>query len=176
MKYRLFFLSIVLLFLSAGLAFAQIYKWVDENGVTHYSDSSPQEISESENEENSMPVTPSAPSPPRRNSESAAGTTDLEEATNIIEAITEEQEESTAGNRPIVELYVTSWCGYCKKAKAFLRARGVAFTEYDVEKDLEAARRMRRLTPSRSVPFAVINGRQIQGFSEAAYASALNNL
>ena len=42
---------------------------------------------------------------------------------------------------PQVELYVTSWCPYCKQAENFFRAQGLPFTVYDVEKDSAAARR-----------------------------------
>lgn len=76
-----------------------------------------------------------------------------------------------AGHR--VELYSTSWCPYCKKARDFFRAKGISFTEYDVEKDKDAARRMQQLDGRGSVPFAVIDGRGIHGFSEAAYEKAL---
>lgn len=38
-----------------------------------------------------------------------------------------------------VEIYTTSWCRYCRDAKRYFRSRGVAFKEYDVEKDPKAA-------------------------------------
>jgi glutaredoxin len=34
-----------------------------------------------------------------------------------------------------VVLYSASWCGYCKKARAFFKQRNVPFQERDVEKD-----------------------------------------
>jgi glutaredoxin 3 len=36
---------------------------------------------------------------------------------------------------PSVEIYTKSWCGFCQAAKRLLTQKGVAFTEYDVEKD-----------------------------------------
>jgi mycoredoxin len=78
-----------------------------------------------------------------------------------------------AGHR--VELYSTSWCPYCKKARDFFRAKGISVTEYDVEKDREAARRMQQLDGGGGVPFAVIDGRAVRGFSEAAYEKALED-
>jgi glutaredoxin len=74
---------------------------------------------------------------------------------------------------PRVELFTTSWCGYCKKAKAYLRSRGVPFTEYDVEQDSVAARRFRILNPRGGVPVVLIGNRQINGFDTAAYEAAL---
>ncbi len=74
---------------------------------------------------------------------------------------------------PKVEIYVTSWCGYCKKAKSFFAARKIPFTIYDIEKDDAAARRMARINPRGGVPVTVINGQVFRGFSEEVYASAL---
>ncbi len=34
---------------------------------------------------------------------------------------------------PPVTIYTTSWCPYCRSAKALLSKKGVAFTEIDVE-------------------------------------------
>ena len=76
--------------------------------------------------------------------------------------------------RQQVELYVTSWCPYCRKAEDFFRSRGIPYKSYDIEKDQQAAARKYQLDPKRSgVPFAVINGYAIHGFSPEAYAEAL---
>lgn len=75
---------------------------------------------------------------------------------------------------PKVELYITSWCPYCRKAMDFFQARGIPFVAYDIEKDENAALKKNRLDSRRGVPFAVINGKQIHGFSEEAYLKALN--
>jgi glutaredoxin-like YruB-family protein len=72
-----------------------------------------------------------------------------------------------------VEIYETSWCGYCKKAKKFFRSRGIKFKAYDIEKDEGAARRMMTLSKRRAVPLVVINGQTIQGYSKQAYEQAL---
>lgn len=44
-----------------------------------------------------------------------------------------------AQNNGGVVVYSTSWCGYCRKAKAWLTKKGIAFTERDIEKDPGAA-------------------------------------
>lgn len=43
-SYNVFFTFFVSLMLSSGSVFAAFYKWVDENGNTHYSDVAPKEI------------------------------------------------------------------------------------------------------------------------------------
>ena len=74
---------------------------------------------------------------------------------------------------PQVEIYVTSWCPYCKKAENFFRTQGNPFTSYDIEKDSAAARRKEDLDRSGGVPLVIINGQKIHGFSENAYREAL---
>ena len=73
-----------------------------------------------------------------------------------------------------VELYVTSWCPYCKQAKDFFRSKGIKIKVYDIEKDKKAAARKKKLDGrGKGVPFAVINGKYISGFSPAQYSKAL---
>jgi glutaredoxin len=74
---------------------------------------------------------------------------------------------------PKVELYTTSWCPYCEKARDFFRSRGISFTEYDIEKDQNAAARKDKLDKKKGVPFVIINGRGMHGWSEAGYEQAL---
>ncbi|MDO9424918.1 MAG: glutaredoxin domain-containing protein [Methylobacter sp.] len=75
---------------------------------------------------------------------------------------------------PQVDLYVTNWCPYCKKAITFLQKNNIAFNTYDIEQDIDAATRKKTLDPGYSgIPLAVINGAVIRGFSDAAYQQAL---
>jgi len=74
---------------------------------------------------------------------------------------------------PKVELYTTSWCPYCENARDFFRSRGIPFTEYDIEKDSAAAARKNKLDKKNGVPFVVINGRGLHGWSAAGYEQAL---
>ncbi len=73
-----------------------------------------------------------------------------------------------------VEIYVTRWCPYCKKAINFLQSTGIPFAAYDIEKDAAAARRKNQLDSQKGVPFAIINGQPIHGFSEKNYLKALS--
>jgi len=41
---------------------------------------------------------------------------------------------------PRVVMYVTDWCGYCRKAREYFVANNIEFTEYDIEKDRKAKR------------------------------------
>ncbi len=62
-----------------------------------------------------------------------------------------------------VELYGTRGCPYTAELREELRWRGVEFTEYDVETDSEARRRMLELTGGiRTVPVLVEDGRVVE--------------
>jgi glutaredoxin len=70
-------------------------------------------------------------------------------------------------------LYTTPWCGYCKKARAFLSAQGVPYHEHDIDSDPQAAQRHRLLNPKGSVPVLDLEGVVVIGFGDESYASAL---
>jgi glutaredoxin-like YruB-family protein len=71
-----------------------------------------------------------------------------------------------------VVIYSTDWCGYCRKAKAFFREQGIAYVDYDIEKDAEARREFERLE-GRGVPLIVIGNEVIRGYDEQAILPAL---
>ena len=72
-----------------------------------------------------------------------------------------------------VELFITSWCPYCKQAAEFFRSRGISFKSYDIEKNKSAAQRKKKLDPRSGVPFAVVNGHYIHGYAPEKYQKAL---
>lgn len=72
-----------------------------------------------------------------------------------------------------VVIYTTSWCGYCRQAKAWMSANGVPYDERDIETSSEDARAMRRLNPRGSVPTFDIGGNTMVGFSEAAFIASV---
>lgn len=74
---------------------------------------------------------------------------------------------------PKVDLYLTDWCPSCKRAKAYLQANRIPFTEYDVDRNATAEKRWRQLNPAHTIPTAVIGGTKIVGFNQAAYETAL---
>lgn len=37
-------------------------------------------------------------------------------------------------------MYSTTWCGYCKRLKTALKAKGIGYTEVDIELEPEAAK------------------------------------
>lgn len=72
---------------------------------------------------------------------------------------------------PEVVLYSTDWCGYCKEARLYFKAKQVAFIEKDIEKETLAAQEYRRYGGN-GVPFIRINNRNMQGFSAKVFKGA----
>jgi glutaredoxin len=73
----------------------------------------------------------------------------------------------------MVEIYIADWCPYCAQAIKFLKANNIQYVAYNIEKDSRAAERKKELSGRKGVPFAIINGKKIYGFSEETYSRAL---
>ncbi|MGP6458673.1 glutaredoxin family protein [Pseudomonas parakoreensis] len=71
-----------------------------------------------------------------------------------------------------VVLYATDWCGYCKQTKRFLDSKGIAFREFDIEKDAEARKAYEALG-GRGIPLIDVNGTLIRGFDPDEILAAL---
>ena len=63
-----------------------------------------------------------------------------------------------------VLLFSTSTCSWCRRAKRYLKERGVPFKEIDIERDTYAGRDIVRKTGQRGVPVIKIGSRWIVGF------------
>lgn len=167
-----YLLVVIVILLSCSVSWAtDIYKWEDEDGVVHYTDRPPGDISEWED----VGEATTEYNRQYENNEPQRPAFDTQAITELLNELNDETEDVEEEIQPSVELYTTSWCSYCKKAKAYFRSKGIAFTEYNIEKDKAAQQRLRSLSKSSTVPFAVINGQQIRGYSTSAYERALNN-
>ena len=101
----------LLMMLTTGSAFAEIYKWTDPSGRVHYGE--------------------------RPEQGQSADTLELE-TTQVGSVPVGQPGEKTAAK---VVMYATSWCPYCRKARTYFRENRIAYTEYDIEKDRSAKRR-----------------------------------
>ncbi|MFT6408895.1 MAG: glutaredoxin [Arenicella sp.] len=115
---------------------AQIYKWQDADGKTHFGDQPPanQEVNKIK-----------APAIPDKTSVSALN-----------------------ADKPEIVIYTTSWCGFCKKAKAYFSANKMPFKEYDIEKDRFAKRQYDRIG-GKGVPVILVGDQRLNGFSEKRF-------
>jgi glutaredoxin-like YruB-family protein len=72
-----------------------------------------------------------------------------------------------------VVLYSTPTCGYCNKAKDYLRSKRVPFQEYNVAQDMRRADEMVKKSGQMGVPVLDVNGKIIIGFNQPEIDKAL---
>lgn len=143
-------LLLVLALVAAGTAAAQgIYRWTDAQGKVHYSSEPPPGVRAGEVRA-------------RINSYSAPV------EVNTAPAVPRTQAAATG---PVV-MYATSWCSYCAKARAYFGRKGIAYTEYDVEKSPTANAEFKRLG-GRGVPLILVGREKMNGFSERGFDALL---
>ena len=65
-----------------------------------------------------------------------------------------------------VTLYTTDPCGFCRQAKALLKARGVDYREVNLAKDPDGRADLVALTGQMTFPQVVVGERSIGGFRE----------
>jgi len=65
-----------------------------------------------------------------------------------------------------IRVYTTRWCGYCVRAKALLRDRGLEFEEIMLDGDPAFRQKLHDLTGGWTVPQILVNGRPIGGYTE----------
>ncbi|GFO54019.1 NrdH-like redox domain-containing protein [Geomonas sp. Red276] len=157
------------------VAQGEMYKWVDDNGVVTFKDYPPPASKKkkrkvktySDSDFDPAPAHAPAPAP-----QPPASAHPVQAAAPVRKL----SPTPAASHRftGTVEMYVTSWCGYCKKARRYLDSKGIPYVAYDVEKDSAAAQRHRELG-GRGVPLIVIGSKTLSGFSEQAIDYYLEN-
>jgi glutaredoxin len=103
---------------------------------------------------------------------SASGSDTASQAAGAAAALTK------PSTRPLVIIYGASWCGACHDAARYLRKKGVAYVEKDIEKEPEAAREMQQKLASRglrggSIPVIDVRGKVMVGFDPEQIDAAL---
>ena len=63
-----------------------------------------------------------------------------------------------------VVMYSTSWCGYCRAARAWLSGQGITYVDHDVEREPAAHARHVALSPGGGVPVFEVDGTVAHGF------------
>jgi glutaredoxin len=128
---------IALCLLACVCAQADIYRWTDAHGRIHYSDKAP---ADRQAQQVKTPIN------------SISGP-----------AVVSQTHAPAAGARATVRIYTAAWCGYCKRAKAHLSARGVPYQEIDVE-TTDSGRREFAQLGGRGVPVILVGDRRMDGF------------
>ena len=134
--YRALIAIVVAVCLLVPVAYAQIYKWVDESGKVHFSDKKPDEgLSEQ-----------------------------VEVQVNSIDTISISASDFLERReRRKVVMYSAAWCGYCKKARRYFQQQGIPFKEYDIEESRKGQRDYAKLNGT-GVPIIFVGQKRMQGF------------
>ena len=167
---KILLLAFSLVFLASNLAIGATYEWIDEKGILHIQDRPPKKITPAMKLKKSRSIKSRVQDSTDDASTDKSTSVDEPYDGSILFKLAEKESKKFSSK---VELYVTSWCGYCKKAEAYFRSNGIAYKKFDIEKDQAAARRKKRLHNGEGVPLAVVNGTAILGYSPAAYERAL---
>lgn len=77
-------------------------------------------------------------------------------------------------NQPIVKVYSTTWCGFCKQAMAYFDSINVKYKDINVEEDRKAAEEMVEKTGQMGVPVIEIGDTVIVGYDRPRIDSALS--
>ena len=78
---------------------------------------------------------------------------------------------------PEIEIYTWQFCPFCIRAKALLSQKGVKYTEYSIDGDQDARRKMSdRAGGARTVPQIFIDGKSIGGCDELYELERKNKL
>lgn len=69
-------------------------------------------------------------------------------------------------SQPSITVYTRPWCGYCRRAKQLLQAKGLAFTEIDIGDDERLREAVLARSGSSTVPQIFIGEQSIGGCDE----------
>lgn len=147
-RYQIVFIFFFMFLMQAS--HAQIYKWEDANGKTHFGDKKPA----------------------NKKSENIQLKINTYQSVTIDTAIFNGVKKSYTGQN--VTIYSAVWCGICTKAKKYFNKNNIAFTEYDIDKDKAAKRRHKEMGAT-GVPVIFIGGRRMNGFSAATFERLYKN-
>jgi glutaredoxin len=151
MKRLAFLLTLVLLSVSAWSSPQTLYKVVGPDGKVTYSDRPPADGRI--DKKMSVESLPSTPVPPP--------------SSTYLEWLKTRPALAPAASDEVV-LYAAAWCGYCRQARAYLRAKGIAYRDVDIETDA-GRHAFSAQGGGKGIPFMVRGKAQLRGFSAAGY-------
>jgi glutaredoxin len=151
-------LLFVSLSVSSPAIAGEFYKWKDKDGNVFFSDTPPggvnaEVIPLKEEPSSNFKTTPKVNSPQPK-----SGITEVKRPYSSIKVI----------------MYITSWCGYCRKAREYLQSLRVNLVEYDIERDPSKEKEMlSKSGGSKGVPLIDVEGIIIRGYSQSAIKDAV---
>lgn len=114
------------------------------------------------------PARPAAVAPP----EPQASEDELA-ARNRMNALYQAMALEQARRQVPITMYIATWCRACSAARAWLRAKRIAYREVDVDAGPASAAELEARNPRRSIPTIDIDGQILVGFSPGAIERAI---
>ena len=65
-----------------------------------------------------------------------------------------------------VQIYTTTWCGYCVRAKHLLEDKGIEYEEINLDDDPSFRQKLHDLTGNWTVPQILVDGEPVGGYTE----------
>jgi glutaredoxin len=165
-----FSIYIALIFMVSVLipeAWGQIYQYTDKNGNVVFSDKPPASENAKKKQLKEDGVYWS------NKSESDYPT--YKDSKDVASTPSREDERNRDYSRVTVVMYMTDWCGYCKKASQYIRSTGAGLIEHNIDRDQSKKDEMKKKSGgSTAVPLIDIDGTIIRGFSQTAIKAALD--
>ncbi|MBS1198174.1 MAG: glutaredoxin-like protein YruB [Proteobacteria bacterium] len=149
---KLFLLALLLL-ASLQLQAGTVYKSVGPDGRPIYSDQEPpKKVRVQVLSFEDAPATPLPPELQRYRDELQKRSSQVVKVDDSKQAV----------------LFSAQWCGYCRKAKAYLASKGIAYKEYDIDTE-DGMRAMVSVGGGKGVPVLLWKGQRQGGFSPEGY-------
>jgi glutaredoxin len=139
-------LASVILLTWSCCAVAQLYRWTDESGRTHFTDTPPPPSARNV-QKKAVPAAPAAAAEPFA----------LQQARK---------------NYPVT-LYTAPGCDICGDARELLNARGIPFAEISVTQNTQIEE-LKKVAGSNTVPALLVGVNPLKGFDAATYHQVLD--
>lgn len=151
-----------LLLMSTGALGGTLYKSIGPDGKVIYSDEPPANarIEKTLTYEN-LPASPLPESILRYRQE-------------LQRSVQNRLRNSSRRSQDNVQLFTAAWCGYCRKAKAYLAERSIPYQEYDIDTP-DGKQTFVEAGAASGIPLLLWKGKQMQGFTKAGYDSLFAN-
>lgn len=159
--------ALITLLLTVSVAGAEMYQWIAEDGSVTFKDTPPL-ASKKRSQVKVINDSDFTPAPPIQ--AMPATHSDRNSANQSSQPEPAKKERFTG----TVEIYVTSWCGYCKQAQSYMKSKNITYVAYDIEKD-SAARQRHKELGGNGVPLILIGSNKMSGFSAESLEYYLNN-
>ena len=150
MQHRLITIACGLAFAAtAALAQTNVYRWIDKDGKTHFSDT-----------------------PPPADSKSA---TQKRVGGGYVEQDYPYAVQMAMKRNPVT-LYTAPSCGEaCASGRELLSKRGVPFAERDAQSNAQAQEALKKLIGGLEVPVIVVGESSLKGFEQAQWSAMLDS-